>query len=159
MRTHLPELFVPVLLFGFLGVGCGSPRATESSDPPPLAPPSAQVPTMITSTLAQRVTVTPAQPATGTNVTITSVLTNRGSAPVSLESRICGLNYAGQLTLTHPPEVMKCAGYSMNAPLAPGDSVVTSDLMRVTSGAGTYTLRVQQAVRPEGWAEVRVQVR
>jgi len=109
--------------------------------------------------LAQVVTVEPAQPLALTNVTVRSVLINKGAAPVTLESRICGLNYAGTLVLSHPPEVMKCAGYSMNSTVAPGDSVVVSDMMRVMSRAGAFTLRVQHALAPEGYADVAVNVR
>jgi hypothetical protein len=111
------------------------------------------------SGLSQTVTVEPSQPAALTNVTIRSVLTNRGTSPVVVESRICGLNYAGTLVLSHPPEVMKCAGYSMSGTIAPGDSVVTSDLMRVMSRAGSFTLRVQHALKPEGFVDVAVKVR
>ena len=152
----------PILLATLLATlaACGGSRTTgadEHSDDPPAG--QLKQTLDVTNTLSQSVTVSPPNPGQGSNITIRSVLTNRGSAAVDVESRFCGLNYAGTLTLTGPPEVMKCAGYSMQSTLAAGDSVVTQDLMRVTSGPGNYTLRVQHALSPSAWAEVAVQVR
>lgn len=161
MRKTVRPILLWTLLFA-LGAcaACGGSRTTgaeERSDDPP----SGQLKQTldVTNTLSQTVTVSPPNPVQGTNITVRSVLTNRGTSAVDLESRFCGLNYAGTLTLTGPPEVMKCAGYRMQSTLRPGDSVVTQDLMRVTSGAGSYTLRVQHALSPSAWAEVSVQVR
>lgn len=158
MRTTARPLLVATLMATI--AACGGSRTTgteELSNDPPAG--QLKQTLDVTSSLGQTVTVSPSSPVTGSNITIRSVLTNRGSAAVDLESRFCGLNYGGTLTVTGPPEVMKCGGYSMNSTLAPGDSVVTQDLMRVTSGAGSYTLRVQHALNPSAWAEVSVQVR
>jgi hypothetical protein len=108
--------------------------------------------------LVQSVTLTPTSPASDDEVTIRSVLVNRGGSPIAVESRLCGLDYAGTLTLTHPPAVLKCGGYSQHVTLAPGDSTVTADLMRVSVRPGTYELRVRQSVAPEGWAALQVTV-
>jgi len=113
----------------------------------------------VTPTVSQAVSLSPASPASGTNVGVRSVLTNRGTSAFALTSRICGLDYAGTLSLTHPPEVLKCAGYSQSLTILPGDSLVTLDYMRVSSAAGMYTLRVKHALQPEAWAEMQVQVR
>lgn len=109
--------------------------------------------------LSQRVTLIPAVLVDGRDVEVRSVLVNTGTAPIALDSRICGLDYAGTLELTNPPEVLKCAGHSASATLAPGDSVVGSDLMRVSSPPGQYELRVRHAVTPAQWASLQVVVR
>lgn len=109
--------------------------------------------------LVQRVRLIPAVLVDGRDVEVHSVLLNDGSAAIELSARICGLDYAGTLDLSHPPEVLKCAGHSGTATLAPGDSVVGSDLMRISSPAGTYELRVRHALAPEQWASLQVVVR
>lgn len=109
--------------------------------------------------LRQRVTLVPATLVNGRDVEVRSVLVNTGPAAVDLTHRICGLDYEGTLTLTWPPEVLKCAGYSGSLTLAPGDSIVGADLMRVASPAGQYTLRVRHAISPDRWITVPVVVR
>lgn len=139
---------------------CSSSGATRvDDDSPDGALGQAQLAIPGSGGLVQVVTVSPSQPKALTNVTIRSVLTNKGASAMAVESRICGLNYAGTLVLSHPPEVMKCAGYSTSATIAPGDSVVTEDLMRVMSREGRFTLRVQHALKPEGFVDVPVVVR
>jgi hypothetical protein len=142
-------------LTGFLaGLAACSPTTT-----PPTLSSDGHVTRGVVPGLEQRVTLSPAEPVTGENVRINSRITNRGSQPVSLESRICGLDFGGDLQLTWPPGIGMCAGYSMGGTIAPGESRESSEIRRVDSGAGSYTLRVRHALRPERWVEVRVQVR
>jgi hypothetical protein len=108
--------------------------------------------------MIQRVTLSPTAPVSGRNVTIRSVIVNGGPDNVSLSSRICSLDFGGTLKLTWPPELAKCAGYSMQQDLAPGDSVVGHDVMRVDSPPGEYTLRVRHALVPDAWYELDVLV-
>jgi hypothetical protein len=110
-------------------------------------------------TIVQSVTLTPSSPTSGETVQIRSVVANGGSAAVVLDSRICGLDYGGSLELVWPPGIGKCGGYSSHGELAPGDSVVTYDLMRVDSPPGRHRLRVRHAISPEAWAELSVEVR
>lgn len=109
--------------------------------------------------MVQTVTLTPASPRSGETVSIRSAIVNGGSAPVPLTSRICGLDFEGSLDLAWPPEIGKCGGYSMRGALVPGDSVVTYDLMQVTSPAGRHLIRVRHALDPETWVELDVHVR
>lgn len=132
--------------------------------------PSADIPRTDTSTLpaavelrlpsglVQRVALTPATPVQGQNVSIKSMLRNGGAAPITLSSRTCGLDYEGSLKLIPPPDLAKCEGYSMQGDLAPGDSVLGFDTMRVDSPPGEYTLRVRHALGPEAWYELKVRV-
>lgn len=109
--------------------------------------------------LTQRVTLVPVQLVGGRNVEIRSVVVNNGTAAAQLMARTCGLDYHGSLELTHPPEVMKCAAHSMAASLAPGDSLVGADLMRVTSAPGSYEFRVRHLIDPSHWVSLQVVVR
>jgi hypothetical protein len=109
--------------------------------------------------LAVRTTLSPGTPSSGENVTVRSVIVNVGRESVMLESRMCGLDYGGSLGLTYPHGVGKCAAYSITGLILPGDSVVTSDLMRVSSAPGSYELRVRHALSPEAWVNVPVTVR
>jgi hypothetical protein len=109
--------------------------------------------------LEQRVTLTPAEPTSGENVEIHSVITNRGSGTVTLASRICGLDLAGDLGLTFPVGIGMCTGHSMSGPLAPGASRESTEIKRVSAAPGTYTLRVRHALHPEMWAEMQVVVK
>ncbi len=108
--------------------------------------------------LEQRVTLSPAALVTGENVTIHSVITNRGSEPISLQSRICGLDIESEMSLPHPPDIGFCGGHSMGGTIAPGETRESTDIRRVASAAGSYTLRVRQALQPERWVEIRVAV-
>lgn len=146
MRTNLS-----ILLLALAAAACGgddpvSPRETKASFER-------------FGNLEQTVSITPASPLPGEYLTIRSAIVNRGSAAVNLSSRICGLDYAGTLQLDWPSGFAKCAAYSMEDPIAVGDSVVTSDLMQVGSQAGTYVLRVRHALEPEAWVDVQVEVR
>ena len=109
--------------------------------------------------LEQRVTLTPAGLITGENVTISCVITNRGTQSVPLESRICGLTLGGDIRLDWPPGIGVCGGFSMGGTIAPGESRQSSEIRRVASAPGTYALRVKHALRPELWVEMRVVVR
>jgi hypothetical protein len=109
--------------------------------------------------LEQRVTLTPAELVTGQNVTITSTITNRGTQPVALESRICGLTLGGDIRLDPPPGIGFCEGFSMGGTIAPGESRESSTIKRVASAPGAYTLRIKHALQPELWVEMRVVVR
>jgi hypothetical protein len=109
--------------------------------------------------LEQRVTLTPAEPQVGENVTIQSVITNRGTQAVPLSSRICGLDLGGDVQLTHPPGIGFCAGHSTSGSLEPGASRESADIRRVSSLPGTHTLRVRHALQPELWVELSVVVR
>jgi hypothetical protein len=109
--------------------------------------------------LQQTVRVEPAEPVSGQNITVRSVLLNTGSAPIDLSSRLCGLDYAGALALEEPQGYGKCGAYSMQGLLGAGDSLVVVDLMEVSAGPGRHTLRVRHALAPSLWAELRVGVR
>jgi hypothetical protein len=111
------------------------------------------------SGLEHRVTLTPSEPTAGGDVQIHSVITNRGTESVALNSRICGLDYGGNLKLAYPNGSAACGGYSMGGSIAPGESRTNTDLNRVASALGVYTLRVRHALRPELWVEMRVVVR
>ena len=144
-------LLVPALLALVAGCSTGAPTASLSSE--------SDVTRAVLPGLEQRVTLTPSQPVTSQNVQIQSVITNRGSQAVELQSRICGLDLGGDLELTFPPDFGVCAGHSMHGTIAPGESRGGSELQRVASKPGTYTLRVRHALQPELWVEMRVVVR
>ncbi len=151
----LARSLVPAVLLLAVATACG----TRSSAAPGDRLAEGEARAILSGGLEQRVTLVPAQLVDGRDVEVRSVLFNRGNAPVSLSSRICGVDYAGTLSLTHPPEVLKCGGYSMQGTLAPGDSVVAADLMRVASPPGQYELRVRHALTPEHWVAMPVVVR
>lgn len=146
----------PFLTSALLSAACGGTQVGEVTAPATSAP--ARTSNDLGLGLSQVVEISPASPTTGSNIIIRSAIRNRSNTAVALESRICELGYGGTLTLSWPPEVMKCAGFSMTGTLAPGDSVVTHDIMRVTSPPGSYTLRVQHALTPAAWAELPVRV-
>lgn len=108
--------------------------------------------------LVQEVTVSPVAPTTGSPLSIRSVIVNRGSTTVTLESRVCSLAFSGTLALQEPPASVRCLAYSMTGPLAPGDSVVATDAKRVASPPGHYVLRVEHAVHPTATVEVPLTV-
>jgi hypothetical protein len=150
-RRILFDALIPALLALVASCTAATPPATLSSD--------SDVTLGVLPGLEQRVTLTPAELTVGEDVLIHSVITNRGSQPVSLDSRICGLTLGGDLQLTIPPGIVTCAGFSMGGTIAPGESRESSELRRVSSPPGTYTLRVKHALRPEVWVELRVGVR
>jgi hypothetical protein len=106
--------------------------------------------------LEQTVQLIPAEPQSGQDVNIQSVVRNRSSDLVTVASRVCGLDVAGNLALVI--NGVRCAGYSQSAALAPGDSVTGSDLRVVSAPPGRYIVRVRQLVDPEAWVEVPVVV-
>jgi hypothetical protein len=142
-----------LVVLGSLILGCGD-TPTESEE---LGDGTALVGRV--GNLVQTVTISPATPAPGENVTIRSVVVNRGSTPATLETRICGLDFDGSLELEWPAGIAKCGGYSMHADLAAGDSLLGVDLMEVASPPGRHALRVRHALNPETWATLSVEVR
>ncbi len=151
-RRHvLRSPLVPILVAFVTGCSSTSPSAVLASEQ--------DVRRGVLPGLEQHVTLTPAELATGENVVIRSVITNRGSRPIQLESRICGLTVAGDIRLDWPPGIGMCGGFSMSGPIAPGEARESTEIRRVSSGPGTYTLRVKHAIHPEAWVELRVAVR
>lgn len=106
--------------------------------------------------LIQTVRITPTRPAPGDTITVHSVVHKRTGTAVTVQSRTCDLDLEGNLDLRDP--FGRCAGYSMERTLAPGDSVVTGTQRVVESGSGSYTLRVRHLVSPEVWLSVQVEV-
>jgi hypothetical protein len=157
MRTSSPTVLrsrplVAILLL-LLGVGC-----TPSTTPAVLSN-ETDVTRGVAPGLEQRVTLSPADLVTGENVTIHSVLTNRGSNPISLQSRMCGLDIESDAKLPWPPDIGFCGGHSMGGTIAPGETRESTDIRRVASAPGSYTIRVRHALQPERWVEMRVTVR
>lgn len=150
---HTPRSFLLVALAAVAACSSGPSSSPETRGAEGRAQAS------LPGGLLQRVTLQPAVLVDGRDVEIRSVLINQGSAPVAVTTRMCGLDYAGALELTHPPEVLKCAGFSATSTLAPGDSLVDGDLMRVASAPGEYELRVRHVLDPEKWLSLRVIVR
>ncbi len=107
--------------------------------------------------LQQVIRLAPDSPTPNQELTITSVIVNRGALPVEFTSRICGLDTKGDLVLTSP--LILCAAYSMRGTLAPGDSHIGFDARGVASSPGHYTLRVRHLIDPERWVDVPVVVR
>ncbi|MDH5234755.1 MAG: hypothetical protein OEW77_07315 [Gemmatimonadota bacterium] len=107
--------------------------------------------------LVQVVTISPAALLDGNDIEVRSVIRNAGLVTIPLESRVCGLDYAGSLEVVS--FLLHCAAYSQSTQLAPGDSVVTTDVLRVASPPGRYELQVRHAVSPEHWATVPTLVR
>lgn len=109
--------------------------------------------------LMQSVTVRSSALLDGNDVEVRSTLVNTGPGSIAVTARICGLDYGGSLVLAEVPGFLKCAGYSSSMMLAAGDSVVSSDLMRIASSPGQYQLRVRHSLQPEHWATVAIAVR
>ena len=107
--------------------------------------------------LEQTVQLFPAEPSQGEQLRIVSVVVNKNAASTDVVSRICGLDTGGDLVLAG--SAFMCAGYSMYAELAPGESVTGSDVRVVASAPGSYTLRVRHLLVPDAWVEVPVVVR
>jgi hypothetical protein len=106
----------------------------------------------------QVVTVRSAPLLDARDIEVRSVIINTGTAAAELTHRICGLDYGGSLVVGDIPAMMRCLAYSGGGVVQPGDSVVTTDLMRVASGTGTYTFRVRHALVPDHWAELAIRV-
>ena len=151
MRSLITGAFLIAL--GSLAAGCGE-TPTETT-----APGDGTALVGHIGSLEQTVSITPALPASGENISIRSVIVNRGSAPATLEARICGLDFAGGLKLEWPADIAKCGGYSRAAQLAPGDSIVEHDIMQVVSLPGKHELRVRHAIDPDAWVELAIVVR
>lgn len=106
--------------------------------------------------LEQTIRLTPTAPSPGDTLAITSIVVNGTGAAVNVTSRICGIDL--QTTLKLSGTGLACAGYSMQGPLAPGDSLLGFAGGVVMSGAGTYTLRLRHLLNPDVWVEVPVTV-
>ena len=154
MRTHHPIVLRSLLItFVTLVVGC------SASTTPAILSSESDVTRGVAPGLEQRVTLSPATLVAGENVTIHSVITNRGSGPISLQSRMCGLDIESDMSLPHPPDIGFCGGHSMGGTIAAGETRESTDIRRVAAPAGSYTLRVRHALQPERWVEMRVAVR
>jgi len=141
MRTRAMQAIAAAI-----AVGCQArqPAANEAAQ-------------LIAPNLVQVVRLTPEHPAQNQEMVIESVIINRGTVPVDLISRVCGLDAKGDLELTG--SLLMCAAYSMHGHLAPGDSVRGFDARVVASRPGRYTLRVRHLLEPERWVEIPVEVR
>jgi hypothetical protein len=107
--------------------------------------------------LEQSVRLSPAVPAPGETLDITSVVVNKTTSAVDVTSRICGLDLESSLALVN--STVHCAGYSAQGELAAGDSVLGFERRTVAGKAGDYTLRIRHLLDPAVWIEVPVTVR
>ena len=141
MRTSFVLLFVAT-------IGCSTPPAAPLTGPRVVITPQG---------LEQTVRLSPAEPATGDTVEITSIVVNQTGSGVDVASRICGLDLQTSLSLTNP--FIWCGGYSAQGTLAAGDSIQGYDRRVVSGPAGTYTLRLRHLLNPDVWVDVPVTVR
>jgi hypothetical protein len=154
MRTHHP-----IVRRSFLAAVLALVAGCSASTTPAILSSESDVTRGVAPGLDQRVTLSPTTLVTGENVTIHSVITNRGSNAISLQSRICGLDIESDMPLPHPPDIGFCGGHSMGGAIAPGETRESTDIRRVSAAAGSYTLRVRHALQPDRWVEMRVAVR
>lgn len=140
MRTTL-------VLMSFAAIAC-------SSQSPPLTGPRVVI---TPQGLEQTVRLSPAEPFPGDTLAITSIVVNGTGAAVDVVSRICGLDVETSLKLSVAG--VACAGYSMQGPLAPGDTLQGFTTAVVVGPPGTYTLRVRHLLNPDVWVDVPVMVR
>jgi hypothetical protein len=147
-KSRIARLAVATLVIGL--VSCSSLIGIEggggggTTNPPP----SVALPDGI----VQNVSISPESLDVGSDIVVRSVLKNVSAAPISIESRICGLNWGGNLRLTFTPGVATCGGWSSQGPLAPGDSVVSQAAWRLGSPSGEYTLYVGHLLSPSAYA-------
>ena len=111
----------------------------------------------IGTSLVQRVRLSTNQPARGDTLVIRSVITNRGTAPESVEHTVCGFDYDRDDVL-HSPFIM-CAAYSATTVLAPGDSIMHEDRRVVSARPGHYVLGIAHLVQPKTSVAVGITVR
>jgi hypothetical protein len=107
--------------------------------------------------LLQIVRLTPLNPAPGDTLRFEAFLINRGNRGIYVETRTCGLNTRGTLSLRDV--FFRCAAYSAEGTLAPGDTMRGFEQLLVVSAAGTYSLDVQHLVDPALWVPLTITVR
>lgn len=142
-----------LVVAGVVAAACGEATAVGDTlplEPDPRSPPAG---------LSQSVTVEPATVPPGGTITVRSVVRNTGVAPREVTATLCWMGLGGELRWSYPPGLARCAGYSTQLTLAPGDSLLGYERVRVDSPPGTYTLTVQHLLEPAAWATVQVQVR
>jgi len=136
-----------VVLLSFATIACG-PQPAPVTGPRVVITPQG---------LEQTVRLSPAEPASGDTLDIVSLVVNGTGAAVDVTSRICGLDLETSLQLTNA--FISCAGYSMHAALARGDSLQGFARRVVAGPPGNYTLRVRHLLNPAVWVDVPVTVR
>ena len=142
----MKRVLLATALAALAGAGCRGPEAVQPGEGQ-----------LVVQGLQQTVRLTPAQPESGQSVQILSVVTSRSFGPAPVESRICGLDLGGDITIVM--NEVRCGGYSQSVILAPGDSVTGVEGGVVGSPPGHYVLRVRQLVQPNAWVEIPVEVR
>jgi len=85
----------------------------------------------------------------GDTVTINSVVRNVGTAPVSVETRICGLDVDPSIAWA---DDVRCGGYSMTTSLAPNETITATDRRRLVGAP--ESVRVRHLLSPEVWVTV-----
>ena len=138
-----------VMALALVPAGCGEGPAGPTDG-------AERVQVHLPAGVEQAVTLSETTVRTGDTLWVRSVVRARGDSAVALWARICGLDLEG-LELHDP--FGRCAAYSMQTQLAPGDSLVQVDQRLVTSAPGDYTLRVRHVVQPDTWVELPVRVR
>jgi hypothetical protein len=118
------------------------------------------------SGLEQRIVTTVREPSPGSPytalLTVTSTITNTGSTPVRLVSRVCFFqesDFEATAQLDRFEPLISCAAVSMEGDLAPGQSTPAMTVQfGVRSKSGTYTLKLRHALSPEFRGEVTFRV-
>jgi len=118
------------------------------------------------SGLEQRITIKVEAPRAGSPytalLTASSTIVNTGTATVPLTTRACFFqqsDFESTAQLDRFEPLVSCAAVSMAMDLAPGQSTGALDVQfGVRSPAGTYTLKLRQALAPEFRAEALFRV-
>jgi hypothetical protein len=104
----------------------------------------------------QTVTVQPAGPASGGQMTIRSEVIYRGDLARDATFRVCGLDVDTDLKLSG--SLLECLGYSATRRVAPGDTLRGVLPVVVLGPPGFYTLRVRHLLDPEVWVSLPLHV-
>lgn len=137
------RLVAATCTFVAVAIACTSDVPTGGGGGGPISPT-----TELPAGLRQFVTVSNDAPAGGEDIQVRSVLRNDTTVAITVETRICGLSWGGNLRVGVTPGLPPCSGWSDTTLLAPGDSVVGSASWRVLATPGSYVVYVGQIVVP-----------
>lgn len=109
--------------------------------------------------IVQTLLLSHAEVATGDTLQILSMVSNRGSTPVTMTISDCGLFLDTRLDHVSVRDCFLDVIPGVTLTLQPGDSKAQRKTIRVRSGPGIYRVRVKHVLEPEFWLAFDLRVR
>ena len=154
-RFALRRTTAPVIAAA-VAIACGSSNPPAQTDPVPNLDSGQALQWQARPAIVQTLKLLNSHLRQGDTLWLESTLRNVSNQVVTVERVVCELDIETSMGLEDP--FIRCVAYSVNGPIAPGETA-TSHMQRVVTAApGRYTISIRHLLDPDVWVPAELTV-